>query len=279
VDYQGFRLEFSVSHLLRQYEAHLASGKAKSPYAPQILDPLLRAQKMRLLKKALPSEQESGFLEFLGELNFIPMAFDGHAVSIAYSHNFVALCDRSQGKSETTTVYRMPRPLTPDQVSFLLYGKKNREFWTTLPKMLSWSHIASIAIPFQTVGNCSWANIEPAPILLEALLELENGGEPQPLIWLERYQQWSNWNKNNIIQQALVRTAQLKGDRRTALILNLFHLFMSSPDTLEKFAPLAELFVSEKAMIQSISYQHQIAKTPWWPKMERWVKKNGLRTL
>jgi hypothetical protein len=279
VDYQGFRLEFSVSHLHRQLESHISAGKWPSPHAEEILEALRKAEKMRFLKKALPSEQEAGFLEYLGRVNFIPMAFDGHAVCLVYSPNFVACCDRSQGQKNTTVIYKMTQSLTPDQVSLFLYSKKNREFWTNLPSMLGWTAIASVAIPFQVVGNCSWANIEPAPILLEALIELEHGQDPNSKIWLENWAQWSNWNKNNLIQQALVRTAQLKGDRRTALLLTLFHLFITAPEVLEHFAPLTELLSQEKNMLQAIGYQHQIAKTPWWPKMEKWLKKNGWRTL
>jgi hypothetical protein len=279
VDYQGFRLEFSIGQLVRQLEFTLAAHAFSGSDGAYISEILVRAHKMRMLKKALPSDQESEFVKYLGEINFIPLAFDGHAVSLAHSQNFVICCDRSQGQVETTVVYKMPNPLSIDQISFLLYSKKNRSFWNSLPSQLSWKKICAIDIPFQTVGNCSWANLEPMPILIQALIDLEKDLPPQPERWKEQASTWAEYSKNIFLQQALVKISQLKGDRRLALFLTLFDIFIQSPTALKQFDVLEELLNSETEMLQSISYQHQIANTPWWPKIKKCAKDKGWKIL
>lgn len=263
VDYQGFRLEFSVSQMMRQYETYLDvhPDKRKLPQSMAISEALHRSERLRAVKKALPSEQESTFSQHLGALNVLPMAFDGHAVCLAYSGRFIATSDRAQNRSETVVFYKAPKELSPEQTHFLLYGKKTRDFWNELPHLLHLFKIASLPITHQKVGNCSWANFEPAPILLEGLLMLtEDRFHLQEL--MHHWEHWHQWSENYLIKESLLRHQKLSGDRKLCYTMALLDIVLQHPPTEHHDLIMAQLARSG-TLLDRLYEQHQINNSPF----------------
>ncbi|MBM4222925.1 MAG: ankyrin repeat domain-containing protein [Gammaproteobacteria bacterium] len=281
VDYQGFRLEFAINQIARQFETYTSLYPDLIKNYKRIQDILYRADRLRQLKKAIPSEQEAAFINFISDINFLPLAFDGHAVSLVHTQRYAITCDRAQGRPATTTLYALSRPLSSSEISYLLYGKKDRRFWEKLPSHLNWNILATIPIPTQIVGNCSWANLEPAPILIDFLMNYETTSMPTIPVHeiANAYNTWSEWSKNFLLQEALIKSNELKDDRRTSLLLTLFDIFIQHPNTLPKWGELDALLSKESNLFQAIGYQHQISKSQWWPKIAKWFDKNRWKAI
>ncbi len=263
IDYQGFRIEFSLNHLKNSYESAVFSGKYTSPYQKNILETLARSCKLRSFKQQIGSHSENLDLESaLDEMNLFPMAFDGHAVSVIYSYPYLILCDRSQGREHTAALYSIPHRLSLETIKHWLYGKKNRLYWDNLPKYCEAKYIDSCRIDAQISGNCSWANIEPSVIFLDALYHYRDHGTAFSS-WKERYENWSFWNKNYALNQAFSLSTQLSGDRLLALKVTLLNIILegNAPHSLEE--KIKEYLSNEKAMIDELKIAHEINHTVW----------------
>ncbi len=254
VDYQGFRLEFSLHQLYRQFEAYTSISQ-ETHYSTSTKDLLLilqRAIKMRQMKKIFPSDQEKEFSKYIHDFNLIPMAFDGHAVSIAFSKNFIVTSDRALNRKETIIFYKLQKPLSNDEIAHFLYGKKSQEFWENLASTKSWKKIASVSIPHQKTGNCSWANIETFPILIEGLKKLEIGHYIDNHQLMVQFKNWVDWSQSMLLKQAALKLQQLSGDRKLSLAKTLLDVIIqhqNQPNIIEElhntlYHPDLKLFFS-----------------------------------
>lgn len=244
VDYQGFRLEFSLHQLYRQFEAY-ASISQDAIYSISTKDLLLilqRAVKLRQIKKIFPSDQEKEFEKYIHDFNLIPMAFDGHAVSIAFSKNFIVTSDRALNRQETVVFYKLQKPLSIEEIGHFLYGKKSQEFWKNLPSSNLWKKVGSLSIPYQKTGNCSWANIETFPILIEGLKKLEMNHHIDRERLLFQFQKWVDWSQSMLLKQAALKIQQLSGDRKLALGKTLLDVVIQSKNQSNTLEDLSNIF-------------------------------------
>jgi len=227
VDYQGFRLEFSLQQLYRQFENYLAlEHKLPVDHQKDYLDILERAIKLRSIKKVFPTQQEQECAHYLKKMNLIPMAFDGHAVSLVYTDHFVALCDRAQHRSKTVMFFKLPDKINFETATYFLYGKKSQLYWQELPESMGWELIDSLPVSHQKVGNCSWANIETAPVLIAGLMQLEQKKKLDSKILMSFFDRWIDWSQSFLLKQAALRIQQLQGDRRFSLALTLLNVIL-----------------------------------------------------
>lgn len=269
VDYQGFRLEFSVSQMLRQYEqyADLHPRIKERPITADIIAALSRAQKLRSIKKALPSELESEFIAHLGRINVIPMAFDGHAVCLVSIGRFIAVCDRAQNRPETVIFYEGQEGLPHATLKFLLYDKKTAEFWRDLPQILKLTKRATLPIAHQKVGNCSWANFEPTPVLIEGLLALADGDFSATEL-LSRWEHWEQWSETSLLKESLIRAQQLSGDRKLCYTMGLLDILLQHPE-IKEYDMIASQVLSTGPMIERLYEQHRINNSPYLTSFEK----------
>lgn len=275
VDYQGFRLEFSVGQMLRQYENYLELNPTQkaAPISHVIIGALKRAERLRAIKKALPSQLEESFTQHLGSVNVIPMAFDGHAVCLVSSGRFIALCDRAQNRPETIVFYESAVELSHKDLQFLLYGKKSQHFWNTLPQTLHLKKRVSLPIAHQKVGNCSWANIEPTPILIEGLSMLQQGSFDQKVL-LQKWQHWHLWAETSLIKESVIRAQQLSGDRKMCYIMALLDILLQHP-TLVQYELIASQVLNSGDVIQRLYEQHRINKSPYLAAFDKLMRHSG----
>jgi hypothetical protein len=266
VDYQGFRLEFSLHQLFRQLEAYLAiQQNLPIGNAHQYLDIMERGIKLRSIKKVFPSDQEKECVLFLKDINLIPMAFDGHAVSLIYSKNYVALCDRALNRPHTVMFYQLPKSLDMTTVTYFLYGKKSQLFWQELPVTMNWRLVGTLPIEHQKVGNCAWANLETAPVLIAGLLQLEMQQDIDSNQLLSFFNSWIHWSQSFLLKQAALKMNQQEGDRRFALALSLFDIMLQHSDNQSIIEQLQFLFSSHyyKKELTILLQQHSINSSPY----------------
>lgn len=275
VDYQGFRLEFSVGQMLRQYENYLELNpyQKENSLSAIILGALKRAERLRAIKKALPSQLEESFTEHLGPVNVIPMAFDGHAVCLVSSRKFIALCDRAQNRPETIVFYESPAALSHQELHFLLYGKKSHHFWNTLPQQLHLKKCASLPIAYQKVGNCSWANIEPTPILIEGISMLQQGFFDQKVL-LQKWQHWHAWSESYLVKESLIRSQQLSGDRKLCYTMTLLDILLQHP-CLPQYDLIASQVLKSGDIIKRLYEQHRVNNSPYLAAFDTLIRYSG----
>lgn len=276
VDYQGFRLEFSVSQMARQYENYLelSPENKQRQISEDILQTLRRSEQLRRIKKALPSEQEAEFQQHLGLLNVLPIAFDGHAVCLALSGRLMAFCDRAQNRQETVVFYESAHELSKEHLHFLLYGKKTAAFWDELPQLLQCRKLGVLPLAHQKIGNCSWANLEPAPILLEGLLMLQSGQFDADTL-MQRWEHWHRWLSHYLIKESLLRVQSLSGDRQLCAAMTLLDIAVQHPGSAAYEQILPQL-MRLKEPIERLAEQHQINHSAFAESLKKILADLGL---
>jgi hypothetical protein len=262
VDYQGFRLEFSVSQILRQYETYLdLNPHKKNQQTKDISEALWRSSQLRGLKKALPSELEEAFSDYLGPLNIIPMAFDGHAVSLVCCGCFIAVCDRAQNRRDTVIFYERAQPLSIEELQFLLYGKKTAAFWESFAQSFNLRPIATLPIAHQKTGNCSWANFELTPILAQALLQLHHNSFDKNIL-MQEWSEWHLWSEKFLIRESLLRVKQLSSDRKLCYTMTLLDILLQRPD-IDDYDLIVRAVLEAEPLVSRLYDQHRLNKSPY----------------
>jgi len=213
VEFEGFYLEFSLNLVkssladfrfnfggknLRKYFSKLDA----TTHALQNAIELMKYQHYLTDVKKY-REQIDTLLDH--EPLILPIAFEGHAVTFIKFWEWLIRCDRGEfgRKSGTTIVYfmRNPQMVTKAFLRELLYKRQYAEgINTELAEYLGLDIVWQLPLSPQTVGNCTWANVEAVIPALIFLLALEERGGKEPQLCqqeaLDFYNSWLEWDQN-----------------------------------------------------------------------------------
>ena len=95
----------------------------------------------------------------------LPLAYDGHAMSLIQYGRYLIRCDRGAFGRENGTViiYKIGRmdKFNHHFIKSLLYQRQNKQFIDhDMSAVLDLKPIDTLDLPVQLSGNCSWANVE-----------------------------------------------------------------------------------------------------------------------
>lgn len=216
MEFEGFYLEFSldiVSSSLVDFE-HNYGGKHLQKFFPKI-NKIIRALKigLELIKYQnylIDIEKYKNRIDQLlnEELLLLPVAFTGHAITFIKFWNWLIRCDRgAYGKENGPVIfYKINNEINfnKDFVKQLLYKRQHEKFINEgLIKHLRLEKKFVLPLSLQSVGNCSWANVEAAvPAILFLLLFEETSGnnfEKTQQAALYFHNEWVEWDKNRAL--------------------------------------------------------------------------------
>lgn len=221
MEFEGFYLEFNlaiVANSLIEFCRNFG-GKHLRPYFPyfqKIIEDLRGASELTRYQHYLTQvEQYDQAINVL--LNrvplLIPIACDGHAISLIQYKNLLVRCDRGEfGRNHGTVIfYKMgdPRLLDKSFIKDLLYKRQSQYFIDEgIPQRLKLRPVMQLPLPVQISGNCSWANVEAVVPALMFLFLLEAPGAQKKeeahieicqRMALEIYEEWIKWDKNRAL--------------------------------------------------------------------------------
>lgn len=217
IDYEGFYIESSLTFLLNSAKDFINNFQARSlrDYFPQIktaLASLENATQLMKLQHYLIEHDE--YLEHINklldrELLILPVAYEGHAISIIKYKNLLVRCDRGEyGKENGTVIFYEvgnSHMLTNDFLMKLIYQKLSRKFVNEdLVYLLGLKKVFTLPLPEQSSGNCSWANIEAALLASVFLLflgdtkmirEMNHAADCEHKAF-HIYESWMQWDRD-----------------------------------------------------------------------------------
>ncbi|OGT26906.1 MAG: hypothetical protein A3I77_01970 [Gammaproteobacteria bacterium RIFCSPLOWO2_02_FULL_42_14] len=154
------------------------------------------------LEQLVPSMEEDPLI--------IPVAQEGHAMTLIRAGNLLAICDRAlrddqDSGEDKVKIYYMNKPwkLTPDTIAELIYVQQEMQlFHKILPANLGLQEIASMPLRAQIAGNCSWANIEACIPTLFYMLCVNNPGKTGECLVKDKmeamrfFHDWERWDQD-----------------------------------------------------------------------------------
>ncbi len=211
IDLEGFMFEFSIgllAHSLIQYMNNFAAKKMQNhfPYLQAIVDALLAASELIKYQQYNTdrSLHEKRINELLRrDLVILPVAYEGHAITLIKKGNILVACDRRKKESALNGInfYRIdPNKFDLNLMKFLIYEKKDAGYIeNTLPKLCKQKLLARLMIGPQRSGNCSWANVEACIPACMFLLTHDSASFPTGIFdatdkALVFYRQWQDWD-------------------------------------------------------------------------------------
>lgn len=215
VELEGFYLEFSLEILinsltefhknfggkhLRKYFTHLD----KIISALQVASELIKYQ--HYLTDIKDYDKRINHL-LRAEPLVLPIAFDGHAISLIKFSEMLIRCDRGEfGRKNGAVIFYdvTQQAITTSFCKNLLYKRQSKEFINDgLINYLGLDPKFQLPISLQIAGNCSWANIEAIIPALMFLFLLEEQGiksiESSAQEALIFYNDWVEWDKERSI--------------------------------------------------------------------------------
>ena len=211
IELEGFYLEFSLEILINSLsEFHKNfGGKHLRKYFTH-LDKIIAALQTGseftkyqhyLINIKTYEKRISQLLE--NEPLVLPIAFDGHAISLIKFSDMLIRCDRGEfgQKNGAIIFYDVTKPgLNKSLCKELLYKRQAKEFINDgLERYLGLEAKFQLPISLQRAGNCSWANVEAIVPALMFLFLLEEKGiheieacAKEALIF---YAEWVEWDK------------------------------------------------------------------------------------
>lgn len=216
ISLEGFILEFTLEALRKSivdYRYNFAARHWEREFIKlrTIMGALFRASKLIRLQhynidhkkhmdKIMPWIEEDPLI--------IPVAQEGHAMTLIRAGNLLAICDRAtypdqDPNEDKVKIYYMNKPwkLTVEYVAELIYVRQIMVvFYKSLPVNLGLQEIGSIPLHAQISGNCSWANIEACiPTLFHMLSMNDPGKSGERLIKdkmeaMHLFHDWQMWD-------------------------------------------------------------------------------------
>ena len=223
INYEGFFLEFTLDVILnslRRYQNNFSSRHLR-PYFDN-LEKLIAAfsNAQALLKYqryTLNIKDHTHSIDALldQELLLLPVAYEGHAIALIKYKNWLVRCDRGENnhREGSIVIYECQHAYAWDNefCKQLIYARQSREFLTQgIHRRLGLVAIANLPIQGQSIGNCSWANIEASiPAMLFLLSAVNSKG--QLASRSEKYQQhalgffqdWQTWDKDRALEECI----------------------------------------------------------------------------
>ncbi|MDP1573314.1 MAG: ankyrin repeat domain-containing protein [Coxiellaceae bacterium] len=161
----------------------------------------------------------------------IPVAQEGHAMTLIRAGNLLAICDRAtyqdQDKNaDKVKIYYMNKPwkLTPEYISQLIYVRQPMiVFRKTLPVNLGLQEIGSMPLHAQIAGNCSWANIEaciPTLFYMLCMNDPEKSGErlvKDKNEAMSLFHDWELWDQDRSLDYFVQSFQEADAKRRATI--------------------------------------------------------------
>lgn len=229
---EGFLLESTVAMVgnsLRQYANHFSGRKHRSLFSSltQLFEAFSRAiDVMRYQHFSVNAEviqsQTAHFFEH--PVLVLPIAYRGHAIGLLRFGDYLAKCDRgAYGEDHgTLIIYKVLKPelLTPAFFQRLLFQRTSEDFvHHSINKILGLVPLATLPLPLQLTGNCTWANIEGLVPAFVFFMLNHSGvslrqAESQALNF---FQDWSNWDKDRTLSSAIQEFHVANAARKASL--------------------------------------------------------------
>lgn len=239
ISLEGFILEFTLEALRKSivdFRYNFAARQWEREFVKlrTIMGALTRASKLIRLQhynidhkkhmdKITPWIEEDPLI--------IPVAQEGHALTLIRAGNLLAICDRAtyehQDPSENKVkIYYMNKPwkLTAEYVSELIYVRQIMAvFQKMLPVNLGLQEIGSMPLHAQIAGNCSWANIEACIPTLFYMLCMNNPGKSGERLLKDKneamalYYDWQAWDRDRSLNYFIQNFSQADEKRRATI--------------------------------------------------------------
>ncbi|EKD77790.1 MAG: hypothetical protein ACD_42C00175G0008 [uncultured bacterium] len=178
----------------------------------------------------------------------IPVAQEGHALTLIRAGNLLAVCDRASYAHQDSTeekvkIYYMNKPwkLTPEWVAELIYVRQTMAvFQKMLSVTLGLHEIASMPLHAQIAGNCSWANIEACiPTLFYMLCMNDPGKSGERLVKdkneaMSLYRDWQAWDQDRSLDYFIQHFSDADKKRRAAIAEILCAVLFESCSAIRK---------------------------------------------
>ncbi|MCX7121448.1 MAG: ankyrin repeat domain-containing protein [Gammaproteobacteria bacterium] len=217
ISLEGFILEFTLETLRKSivdYRYNFAARQWEREFVKlrTVMGALSRASTLiRLQHYNVDHEKHSDKITPIIEDDplIIPIAQEGHAMTLIRAGNLLAVCDRATYEhqnpgEEKVKIYYMNKPwkLTAEYASELIYVRQIMDvFHKTLPVNLGLQEIASMPLRAQIAGNCSWANIEACIPTLFYMICMNNPGKSGERLAKDKseamalYHDWQRWDQ------------------------------------------------------------------------------------
>ena len=239
ISLEGFILEFTLEALRKSivdFRYNFAARQWEREFVKlrTIMGALIRASKLIRLQhynvdhkkhwdKITPWIEDDPLI--------IPVAQEGHALTVIRAGNLLAICDRATYEHQDPTedkvkIYYMNKPwkLTAEYVSELIYERQIMAvFQKMLPVNLGLQEIGSMPLDAQIAGNCSWANIEACiPTLFHMLCMNDPGKSGERLLKdkneaMELYRDWQVWDRDRSLDYFIQNFSQADKKRRATI--------------------------------------------------------------
>lgn len=180
INLEGFFLEFSLSAIIQSFREFSSSIETSDFFeaSKNIKLTNLALKRAESLIKfqhySVDTDKHDQEIESIIETEpiFLPVACQGHVISLVKLHSLLIYCDRGElgrNRGSSIIVYHLPIPelITPGYIKRMLFTRQDRSFFES--EMLEFLHLkplCSLPLKIQRVGNCSWSNTEGAILIL-----------------------------------------------------------------------------------------------------------------
>ena len=228
VDLEGFILEFTIGVILNSLQDY--QNNFSSRHLRHFFD--LTSKLIAALSTAVElihfQQYQTNLSAHSATINacldqdmlILPVAYEGHAISLVKYGNFLAKCDRSHNDLfvDNVVIFQITRPhvLTKEFLKNLMYKRQTKHFIDVeLPQLLGLKPVKKLMIGSQISGNCSWANIESCVPVMWFLLSNELSPEDAREA-LAFYYQWLEWDKARALHFCIQSFEQASPARRVS---------------------------------------------------------------
>lgn len=230
VNYEGFILEFTVALVKDALYRFVSSFSTRHlrehfTYLYPVMDAfdtaaaLLQLQNIRHLTEA----HHAYLSQVLQEpMLILPAASRGHAIGFVRYKEWWAKIDRGEHaqKEGSVNIYKIrhPEALTVSFLEAFLFQRQPRKFFhEAINQILGLEPVAKLPIEPQTVGNCSWANIQaliPAAYFMQQLEQSESSSTSDAMFL---YETWVTWDQDRALEEALHRFYHANALRKASI--------------------------------------------------------------
>lgn len=227
----------------------------------------------------------------------IPVAQEGHALTLVRLGNLLAVCDRAKqdehdDEQDKVKIYYMNKPwkLTPEYIAELMYVRQHMAaFHKMLPVNLGLHEIARMPLRPQIAGNCSWANIEASLPTLFFMVALNASSQSGDELIKDKneamaiFKDWQRWDQDRSLDY-FVKNVQYADKKRQATIIEIVCAVLfeaCSPDKpedrkrIEKLVPIIKTPGFEYIAQSYLKTYLQTKKTKWGTDFQRMLKIGG----
>lgn len=218
LDFEGFILEFTVAVIRDSLHRFVSSYSARHLRAsfPDLYDIMdafaLASDLLKLQYRVQLQEKDRHWLASVlkAPMLILPAASTGHAIGFIRVHQWWAKIDRGENSLQegSVNIYRITRPeaLTVQFLEDFLYENQGRQYYhQVINQQLGLMQFASMPIPAQITGNCSWANIQAIVPVALALLHLSSMENFHSEAAMQLYHEWMDWDQERALDESIQR--------------------------------------------------------------------------